>query len=136
MNQLKSPQVIARENLILERAIELLQSGWCQGAYAEDEYGEVLDAEEEDAVAWCATGSLMKAMLDLDFECTKTHINFVLDSPYYINTIQRIIAKLYQDGFSYDVDADSEHAFLACWNDHYAKSAEEVILVFKRALYE
>ena len=42
----------------LDDAYELVESGWCRGASAEDELGRVVDVDSADAVRWSPTGAL------------------------------------------------------------------------------
>lgn len=46
---------------LIERAADLLESGWCQRAYALTADGREVHSSKPSAVAWCASGALMRA---------------------------------------------------------------------------
>ncbi len=49
----------------LEHLAELLESGWCQGAYARDEEGKVLVSQYDlRAVSFCLVGGLLRTLGD------------------------------------------------------------------------
>jgi hypothetical protein len=46
-----------REKIL--RAAELVERGWCRGAYARDGNGRVVIARSEDACQWCVGGAIL-----------------------------------------------------------------------------
>ena len=51
-----------RDLLVEARTLIALPVAWTQGAAARDAEGEPVGVEHEDAVSWCATGALNRAM--------------------------------------------------------------------------
>jgi hypothetical protein len=51
--------------MVMERAIELVESGWANGVWALNAKGEPCDWESRDAVAFCAVGAIMRATQEL-----------------------------------------------------------------------
>jgi hypothetical protein len=132
---LKSEAVLAKENMILERTIDLLQSGWCQSSYARDERGDDVWPEHDGAVSWCATGAIIRAMHDLNIGVAYEDC-FDFSNPYYISILQRVQEQIpHQTRMFLVDDAKDEHTAVMCWNDSCAESAEEVILALKHALH-
>ncbi len=51
--------------MVVERAIELVKSGWAKGVWALNQEGEPRDWDSPDAIAFCAVGALMRATHEL-----------------------------------------------------------------------
>ena len=51
-----------RDLLVEARTLIARPEAWTQGAGARDADGEPVGVEHEDAVSWCATGALNRAM--------------------------------------------------------------------------
>lgn len=49
----------------LDKAANLIEQGWTQGAYARDANGIGVHPRSEDAVCWCLTGAIQNAMSDM-----------------------------------------------------------------------
>lgn len=136
---LKSEAVIAKENMILERAQELILNGWCQSGFAQTELGEDVWPDEEDAVSFCATGAIIRAMFELKIGVTpvgRNDLDVDFNNPYYINICQRVVKAI---GHITDQDPDllfDENRTVQVWNDLLMQSAEDVALVFKHALHD
>ena len=66
---------------VVDRAIELLQEGWCQFNLAEDRDGAPINANNAGhtraagACRWCATGSIYAAMHELGTALTYVDFN-------------------------------------------------------------
>ena len=48
-------------SVLIERAIELIESGWTQNATSRDEYGRKVCPSSKHAVSFCGYGALMRA---------------------------------------------------------------------------
>lgn len=119
------------EDAILERAIELLQAGWCQNEQAKKKNGRYTFPEDDEATSFCATGAIARAMKDLGIGISHQASGFVdLDNPYAIGVMQRILRSLGGCGYRFS-DEQEEVQYL---ND-CAEGSENVILMFKRALH-
>ena len=46
---------------VLGRAADLVEEGWTQDTFAEDEYGNGCDWSSEEAVVWCVSGAIRAA---------------------------------------------------------------------------
>ena len=51
---------------VLKEAREFLLRGWCQGCPAQNEKGEKVPPNSNEAISWCATGAI-SAALDVKF---------------------------------------------------------------------
>ena len=51
---------------ILLGAADLIDRGWCRGAYARNAAGDRTGSVGQDACAWCAAGAIYRAAFDLD----------------------------------------------------------------------
>jgi hypothetical protein len=51
--------------MVIERAIELVESGWAKDVWTLDAEGQPCDWESRDAVAFCAVGAIMRATQEL-----------------------------------------------------------------------
>jgi hypothetical protein len=51
--------------MVMERAIELVESGWTKGLWAQDRNGKPRDWDSGEAVAFCAVGAIMRATHEL-----------------------------------------------------------------------
>jgi hypothetical protein len=51
----------ALDQVVWERAIEIMNAGWTQNAMARDARGEVAPIQSKEAVAFCAYGALIRA---------------------------------------------------------------------------
>lgn len=87
---------------VLERAIELLNKGWCQRAFAKDIHNRFLLANDPSACEWCLEGSVMKAAVELDLP--------------YAFAINPLVARL---------PGGIPQVFV--WNDAPGRTKEEVI---------
>jgi hypothetical protein len=137
MTELKPGIVKLREDMILERAQELIQEGWCQHGFAKTELGEEVWPDEDEATEFCATGAIIRAMHELDIGLKKTSYGgkeFNFSNPYYINVCQRLMHAI--GPVDMDDDWQNEDSVIMVWNDSMMKSSEDVVLAFKRALYE
>ena len=56
---------------LLRRAKRLIKNknNWCQGYYARDSDGQIVEANTPEARQWCATGALMKIGNDMQMTC-------------------------------------------------------------------
>ena len=48
----------------VDRVAKVVESGWCQGAYARDEDGEDVFEGSEAAVSFCIAGAILTTMVD------------------------------------------------------------------------
>src|SRR4051795_3059614 len=50
------------DQIIMRRAIELVEAGWTQYTYARDMKGAFVNCHSPEAVSFCAVGAVMRAM--------------------------------------------------------------------------
>lgn len=50
------------DQIIMQRAIDLVEAGWCQYTYARTSQGKFVDWRSSEAVAFCAVGAILRAM--------------------------------------------------------------------------
>ncbi len=101
------PSVVAR------RAVELLQSGWIQGAYAADSDGRACEIASAAACKFCAGGAIIRAA----YECrVSVHIED------YVR--QEWLRQLPRIGGPYVIG----------WNDDPARELDEVLAVGRRVV--
>lgn len=53
------------ESTVLERAMKIMEAGWTQDNYAEDERGEYVPYWSKKAVAFCAVGAIYRATMEV-----------------------------------------------------------------------
>lgn len=53
------------EEVVIERALEILEKGWCREAYAEDVDGWPVSPYSKQAVAFCAEGAIKRATQEM-----------------------------------------------------------------------
>ena len=108
------------DRILLEAADLLETVGWCQGSVAVDAEGEEVDVSDDRARAYCASGALRRALLDVEG---------VLDGEYLAisNPVWRRLM-----GFL-PRTADNTIPSLPAWNDDPERTAEEVISTMRRA---
>lgn len=93
---------------VLHRAADLLEEfGWCQGYFAEDSAGEWVEEDDAAAVAFCASGALLRAMADLN-------------APYMRSTNELLKTP---PGFSHTPE----------WNDAPGRTKAEVVACLREA---
>lgn len=98
---------------LLIRARELIEKGWCQGAYAKDADGESVGATAQGATAFCIRGAIL-AVGPLDY---------AVRAPAY-NLLENIVDQITQS------PCDS----LAGYNDAPGRTHAEILAVFDAAL--
>lgn len=49
----------------LTRAVELMQCGWTQGAFARDDQLKSINFDSPDAICFCASGAIARALIEL-----------------------------------------------------------------------
>lgn len=54
-------------NQLINKAIEILNRGWCVNAQARDNNGEAICATDHDAVQWCLVGAIYRAERELNY---------------------------------------------------------------------
>lgn len=117
---------------ILEGALARLQIGWTQVHMAEDAHGTDACPDDEKAVAWCAIGALSAAAYSLGLDFGKKS-----DRRLYRQACYRVAFAMQTDDGGTAADGDWRQPIDACvsdWNDDDRRTAEDVILCFKRAL--
>ena len=89
----------------LRGAADIVAGGWCRGASAQDGLGNAVSWDHDDAVEWCATGALLKAVDDLG-----------LEKEVYDDAVRAFEFR------SEEPCADD----IVQWNDHVARDGDEV----------
>lgn len=90
----------------LVKARELIVNGWSQGADARDGAGQRINLYSENAVSFCTVGALHR---------TTFSYPHLLDAQNFLKEI-------------------AGDKYLTVWNDHPARTKEEVIDLFDRAI--
>ena len=115
---------------ILERMIRLLEQGWCQGAAAHDDAGRSVDALDSDAVEFCLTGAIARALIDVGYSIKDVRLwGAVCDrlAQQHLNANHALIARAW-------LYPDASQLLLIGFNDHKDTTREDVILLAKHAL--
>jgi hypothetical protein len=93
--------------LVLKRARTLVESGWCQKAYATDAVGQQVRPEDPTAVAYCIRGALRAQEADTDLDA--------------LNDADRALERRAMRG-------------IAGFNDQQGRTKDEVLTLFDRAI--
>ena len=105
---------------VVDRAIELLQQGWCQFSMAEDQNCSVVDGgytRSHGACRWCAVGSVYAAMAELGLaKNNEAH-----------NEISRAVGEAWMMA-----NRGVTHADMVCYNDSEDRTQAEVVASFQR----
>lgn len=60
---------------VVSKAIELLEKGWCQRAFAKDQDGNQVPVDSPDACTFCTLGALIRAGLEINPDTTTVSIH-------------------------------------------------------------
>ena len=108
----------------LEITRNIIEEGWIQNFSAVNEYGEGVEAESEEAVAWCVTGAMRKATaLSPELDIIKMAIAVSATIPEWMHDKQigESIETYYDDIIEY-------------YNDFHIQNQEEAISFIDDAL--
>jgi len=117
-----------KTDIIIEKAIDKLHTGWTQGTLAETAEGENCDENDPKAVAWCVTGALRAAMDDLSLDHWEGEGKRLFGGACY-----RIA---FAAGCADDDDELPIFSVIERWNDDGRRTTEDVINACKQALYD
>ena len=98
----------------LEKLGDVLEEGWCQGAYAQGEDGENLDIEDPRAVSHCLIGGLYAVVPGVE-------------NTYMRNAMREALCQ------ALERPSLVSGTTLAGWNDAAGRKKEEVVSLCKRA---
>ena len=98
---------------LLDEAGSLIERGWCQCRYGEDADGNMVPAESNSAVRWCATGAIERVAM---------RRSRATGEGYY--RLWEVLTKA--------LDAHLGE-FRTCWNDRYDRTQAEVVSAFRNA---
>ena len=128
---------------VLEKAKKYIEQGWCQNYPAIDDEGLSVLPMNDNAVAWCATGALEKALLDMYLDTypieqkstlqmqlrtlSKAEEEVFADSlTFYKRKLDKYCKKLeLSDGTGFD---------LISLNDDEGTTKEDIIDIFSKAI--
>lgn len=114
---------------VLDRAIELLEAGWCQGHYAVRHSGVAVNPVDVRADRFCGVGAINRASWEA--------VHPVRSGDLYahvVHTVERMLAPHYNRGFeSTLLPTGWSAAGVIGFNDDSSTTKEDVILLFKRA---
>ena len=109
----------------LDRMIELLEQGWCQGTMARDADGVRTHASDDEASSWCLRGAVSRATYELllgyDGRPMSQRQTFVFGVDGVYPRVHRLL-----DEVAAPLDPVS-------FNDDPSTSREDVLLLVKRA---
>lgn len=108
-------QVDAPAIQVLERALQLIRSGWNQRATALDLSGKCVWFTSPSAVSWCLVGALLKGIHDLSPGAPKGIFALCQSSAFQI--VKSAVG-----------------CPLQTWNDEPGRARQDVILVLERAI--
>lgn len=113
-------EAIDQVTVVLKRARQLLQRGWCQGYLARDAGGVHRYFDDERAVEFCALGAMHRADHDLRQEARGWRIAVY-------QALLRLDAVLEADGVA------EWGCRVVRWNNAPERTQEEVLAAFDRA---
>ena len=114
---------------LIKEAAKSLEEGWCQRQYAELTNGDETDADNVDAVAWCAEGALWKAAETLLPNLRTEQCDAVTEA------VGRLTGMLdCPEPASRDIPLGQPILFakLNEWNDAEGRTQQEVVDLFRR----
>lgn len=133
---------MALVNEVLERAHGYLECGWCQDNYAVDQWDEGTDPVEDNAVSWCVTGAVAKAMASLGMA---DGLHDIYSDPTTGLVFTATLARIAHAADIEDTlplhEAPGEpvrsiEGAIVSWNDDLTRTREDVLLAVKRAAYD
>jgi len=80
------------------------ESNWCQEAYARDQFSGIVPWDSEQAVQWCASGSLRKSVKTIDSYQVVLH------------TVRKVNAKVFPGPITLVNDEKGHKAVLSCFD--------------------
>ncbi len=125
---------------VLDRAIELLEAGWCQGHYAVSHANIATNPVDVRADSFCGVGAISRASweavhgLPIDGEWVAVPVRSGDLYAHVVHTVERMLAPHYNRGFeSTLLPTGWSAAGVIGFNDDSSTTKEDVILLFKRA---
>ena len=65
---------------VLKNARDVIESGWCRGAYAKNKYGDSCDPQAGAAVEFCMDGALQRVFDAAEYEAHHKAVILVVDT--------------------------------------------------------
>ena len=87
------------------KAAALIEKGWNQNVYSEDEKGRVCEPRNRLAVSWCLSGALLRALNSSELDCS------LKEARAYLGL----------------------RVAVATWNDHPDRTQRDVVMLLKNA---
>lgn len=116
------PEVTTVE--VLKRAAELLASGWCQNRAARWHDGSTCEiSAKRRAAAYCLTGALVQATLELD---SNAHLYSVTEVPAHRDAVDRLTA--------HPQLRHTANRSLMYWNDRQGQTQAEVVALVRETI--
>ena len=110
---------------IIDKMVEILDKGWCQGKYTTKKNGELCDPEDPLATNYCLSGALFYACKILGLWDYPNHLEFIWISRAVVDSITKSPETYFMP---------SEYrSIITTFNDDKDRKKEEVISVVKGA---